>query len=477
MSSAMSAVSVGGASVAPYKLDTSKRSSVALTQSTASLSTVTSSTASVSKSVQTSSAQSSHSSVSAVLSSSTHHDATAKAATHTNAAATALPPSINREIAQSLSASYSLKSGPKTVAAILQQPISSASAEPETARSVSSSAQASNVNTQTVPYPSSLTQQAHTASNTVQTPVNIFAAETDNPATTDEANATSQAQTDTVVTTSNSQTSSADTTTQGEDDVAEQHAQQQEINKQIEQKQQQIELAEAAQIAELAKRDVEVKTHEQAHAAVGGSLAQSPTYEYEKGPDGRRYAVDGEVSIDVSTIAGDPQATLNKMQKVYAAAMAPVQPSMADIRVAAQALQNISEAKQALVVERQQSVMTSEESQKIIELGDVFADPDAVDPLTPFMNKTTETSSVIDNLTSNITNETATELTQVTSSQSTLTANAQADVVSPSQTDLSDTRHSELAAQSNKARQHSGYQNTIAANDQHTSYTNIAFYV
>ncbi|WP_428847952.1 putative metalloprotease CJM1_0395 family protein [Shewanella saliphila] len=470
----MSAVSVGGASVAPHKLDASKHSSAGLTQSTASSSTVTLSTASVSTSVQTSLAQPSHSSVSAVLSSSRNlHVATAKAEVHSNVTSTALPPSINREVAQPLSGSYSLKSGPKTVAAVLQQATSSGSTEPVTTRYGSFSAQTSDANTQ-IPYQPSLTQQANTAA---QTPVNIFAAETNNPATADEAKVDEQAQTDAIETMPSSQASSADPSTQVEDETSEQSAKQQEIDKQIEQKQQQIELAEAAQIAELAKRDVEVKTHEQAHAAVGGSLAQSPSYEYEKGPDGRRYAVDGEVSIDVSTVAGDPQATLTKMQKVYAAAMAPVQPSMADIRVAAQALQNISEAKQALAVERQQSVMTTEESQKIIELGDVFADSDAEDPLAPFMNKTTEASSVIDNLANNITNEAATKITQVTSSQSTLTANAQSDVVSPSQTDLSDSGDFESAAQSHNAGQHRGYQNAIAANDQYTSYTSIAFYV
>jgi hypothetical protein len=123
----------------------------------------------------------------------------------------------------------------------------------------------------------------------------------------------------------------------------------QQVEQQVKDKQQQIEQAEIKQIDQLAQRDTEVKSHEQAHAAVGGSLAQSPSYQYEKGPDGRRYAVDGEVNIDVSTVDGDAQATLSKMQKVYAAAMAPVQPSMADIRVAAQALQNMNEAKKELI--------------------------------------------------------------------------------------------------------------------------------
>lgn len=466
MSSAMSAVSLGGVSIAPHKLDASKHSSAALRQSLVSLSTASLSTASVSTSTQTSSAQSSHSSVSSVLSaSSRHHVAPVKSNTNTHVASPAIPPSISHELAQPLSASYSLKTGPNTVSAILHQPISSEAAEPAPTRHF----KVNEASIQVGPYPASHIQEA---------PVNIFAVENDTPTTTDDVNTFEQAHTDTVVTTPNQQASSVDTSTQVEDEASEQNAQQQEINKQIEQKQQQIELAEAAEIAELTKRDVEVKTHEQAHAAVGGSLAQSPTYEYEKGPDGRRYAVDGEVSIDMSTVAGDPQATLTKMQKVYAAAMAPVQPSLADIRVAAQALQNISEAKQALALERQQSVMSTEESQKIIELGDVFADPDAVDPLAKYMNEATETSSLMDNVVNNITNEMATELTQVTSSQSTLTANAQSDVVSSSQQHVSDIRHSGSAERHNNHRQHSGYQDALAANvQQDPSYSRIAFYV
>lgn len=98
------------------------------------------------------------------------------------------------------------------------------------------------------------------------------------------------------------------------------------------------------ELAELKSRDTEVKNHEQAHATVGGQYAQVPSFTYEKGSDGQRYAVEGEVQIDVSIVANDPQATIDKMKQVYAAAMAPVEPSAADLRVAAQALQKMNDA-------------------------------------------------------------------------------------------------------------------------------------
>tara|TARA_R110000851_G_scaffold4900_3_gene20408 strand:+ start:96451 stop:97908 length:1458 start_codon:yes stop_codon:yes gene_type:complete len=148
------------------------------------------------------------------------------------------------------------------------------------------------------------------------------------------------------------------------------------VEQKVATKQQQIERAETIQIDQLTQRDTEVKTHEQAHAAIGGSLAQSPSYQYEKGPDGRRYVVDGEVNIDVSTVDGDSQATLSKMQKVYAAAMAPVQPSMADIHVAAQALKNINDANQELIQQSQQNTGSTQKSQNTSESSNLFTASD-----------------------------------------------------------------------------------------------------
>lgn len=110
--------------------------------------------------------------------------------------------------------------------------------------------------------------------------------------------------------------------------------------------------ADLAVIRELKARDAEVKAHEAAHAAVGGELAGSPSYTYEKGPDGVRYAVGGEVSIDASKVAGDPQATLEKMQRVQRAALAPAEPSTQDRQVAALAAQQAAEARSEILSER-----------------------------------------------------------------------------------------------------------------------------
>ncbi|MEH8017385.1 hypothetical protein MN202_09080 [Rheinheimera muenzenbergensis] len=114
-------------------------------------------------------------------------------------------------------------------------------------------------------------------------------------------------------------------------------------------RQQQAEQLEQQEIRELSARDLEVKAHEQAHAAIGGRYAGAPSYSYERGPDGKQYAVAGEVQIDIAPVAGDPQATVQKMQQVRAAALAPAEPSAADRRIAGEALQRQMQAQAELV--------------------------------------------------------------------------------------------------------------------------------
>lgn len=94
---------------------------------------------------------------------------------------------------------------------------------------------------------------------------------------------------------------------------------------------------EEEKLAKLKERDQEVRTHEQAHKAAGGQYAGSASYTYQTGPDGRQYAVGGEVSIDLSPVPNEPQATIAKMQQIRRAALAPAQPSSQDQQVAAQA--------------------------------------------------------------------------------------------------------------------------------------------
>jgi len=119
---------------------------------------------------------------------------------------------------------------------------------------------------------------------------------------------------------------------------------------------------EQLEIADLASRDREVRAHEQAHASVGGSYAGAPTYTFKRGPDGKSYAVGGEVSIDTSPIPGDPEATLRKMELVQRAALAPAEPSAQDLRVAAEAAAQATQARAELgELRREEALAAAEE--------------------------------------------------------------------------------------------------------------------
>lgn len=92
------------------------------------------------------------------------------------------------------------------------------------------------------------------------------------------------------------------------------------------------------QLQELKARDAEVRAHERAHMAAAGEHAVGgPQYDYQTGPDGRQYAIGGQVNIDTSAVPGDPEASEEKARQVRRAALAPGQPSAQDMQVAAEA--------------------------------------------------------------------------------------------------------------------------------------------
>jgi len=99
------------------------------------------------------------------------------------------------------------------------------------------------------------------------------------------------------------------------------------------------------QIRELERIDKEVRAHEQAHLSAGGGLVRGgASFTYTQGPDGKQYAIGGEVNIDTS-IEDTPSKTIAKMQQVIAAAMAPADPSAQDYAIASAANKVISESK------------------------------------------------------------------------------------------------------------------------------------
>jgi len=116
--------------------------------------------------------------------------------------------------------------------------------------------------------------------------------------------------------------------------------------------------ADQQRVADLKEIDRKVHAHEQAHISVGGDLVRGgATYTYQVGPDDRRYAVSGEVSIDASP-GRTPEETIPKAQHIRATALAPVDPSAQDQSVAAKA--GLMEANARIELATQQREKTGE---------------------------------------------------------------------------------------------------------------------
>jgi hypothetical protein len=118
-------------------------------------------------------------------------------------------------------------------------------------------------------------------------------------------------------------------------------------------------------LTELRSRDAQVRAHEQAHLSAAGPYANgAPTFEYQTGPDGKQYAVGGEVSIDTSPVPGDPEATARKAQAVKRAALAPRDPSAQDRKVAGQAAKLEAQARHEAQAEKAEEKKELSESDK-----------------------------------------------------------------------------------------------------------------
>lgn len=117
-----------------------------------------------------------------------------------------------------------------------------------------------------------------------------------------------------------------------------------------------LSVEELRQLEQLKARDREVKAHEQAHlSAAGGFATSGASFTFATGPDGVRYAIGGEVSIDTSAVPGDPEATLRKADMIRRAALAPAEPSSQDLKVASSASAMANKARIELIQQRQQS--------------------------------------------------------------------------------------------------------------------------
>jgi len=108
-------------------------------------------------------------------------------------------------------------------------------------------------------------------------------------------------------------------------------------------------------VKDLAARDSEVKAHEAAHQAAGGGMTGAATYTYQQGPDGKMYAIGGEVSISTPS-ASTPEEAIQNARQVIASAMAAGNPSPQDFAVASSARLMEIKAQQQLAQEQQEQI-------------------------------------------------------------------------------------------------------------------------
>ena len=101
------------------------------------------------------------------------------------------------------------------------------------------------------------------------------------------------------------------------------------------------------EVVRLQRTEQNIRSHEQAHISAGGAFAGGASYIYTNGPDGRMYVSGGEVPIQAPE-GKTPEETVNNMEIVRRAALAPPDPSGQDLSVAAAAMQIESRARAAI---------------------------------------------------------------------------------------------------------------------------------
>ena len=115
-------------------------------------------------------------------------------------------------------------------------------------------------------------------------------------------------------------------------------------------------------VAELQQIDRRVRDHERAHLAAGrGVITSTADFTYTYGPDGRAYAIAGEVGIDTSP-ESKPEDNIYKGQRIQAAALAPRDPSPTDYHVASIGSQMELQGRSDLAQQRFEESLAAQEA-------------------------------------------------------------------------------------------------------------------
>lgn len=143
---------------------------------------------------------------------------------------------------------------------------------------------------------------------------------------------------------------------------------------------------ERAELRELQARDAQVRAQEIARLGAAGALAMSGArFRYTTGPDGKKYATDGEVPINTAR-ESDPQAALEKARRLREAALVGKGPAAVDLRLTAMSMQMALQASSELARQaREESGLSDEEIEMILLKEEESEESDA--PLTGLMRE------------------------------------------------------------------------------------------
>lgn len=95
-------------------------------------------------------------------------------------------------------------------------------------------------------------------------------------------------------------------------------------------------------LQELKLRDSAVREEEESHARMLGRHAGAIRYEYQIGPDGRAYVINGAVEVAPKFNSTNPEEIRKVLQTIQRAAVTVSNPSQADLNVAASAASKVS---------------------------------------------------------------------------------------------------------------------------------------
>ncbi len=103
-------------------------------------------------------------------------------------------------------------------------------------------------------------------------------------------------------------------------------------------------------LQELELRDNAVREEEESHARMLGRHAGAIRYEYQVGPDGRAYVINGAVEVDPKFNSTNPEEIRKVLQTIQRAAVSVSNPSQADLNIAASAASKVSILSQRTVI-------------------------------------------------------------------------------------------------------------------------------